>query len=746
MFDTASYLAMCLQLCYSYARNTTRKDDTMRYVPSLLLILVLTACAGTGFNVKLKNTPYVFVGPDFVKEQPFEPNISFADIPLIGSEKGLFYFDGVHDPIVLWSESDVRKIVPVEGGIYLLTSKGIVYSEDLRNFEYRNKGLPTVVLKISTDEGFVTEETIEVIKDFEVDSENPLNIVVCTKSGAYYSVDGGANWSTLPNPSLEAAVKSVAVFSDATGVHVLMGHSLHGLYYRNISRNGRLERLTIGMKAYSEISDIHVVKKNGTVSIVVAYNFDPDLYIFDFAARIWTAKKIFSNDFDMIEGLFVADDTLYWNSMRGIYATEFPAATTISKGSQLKNGVDFLTDAFYKLSGHFPETLCVVKNSKPVISVEALWMQAPLQFDEHKQKAREKRGIYITAETARNPRRLQQLIAFMKSKDLNLVVVDMKDDAGQLRFVPRTEYLKKFRTRANVIDTDWFLKLLKDNGIYVAARMVIFKDSGLYYYNNGELAIKDAKTKGSWRGVRYRDGQVQESFELWVDPYSEKVWEYNTAVANELIALGFDEIQFDYIRFPTDADNLNDAWYSHRVRGMTRSGALESFLRYAREHIDAPISIDIYGMNGWNRSAGITGQEVDMIRRYVDVICPMYYPSHFAESFLNFPPYEERPYRIYYQGTLRNFYLGKRQAIIRPYVQAFKLGYSKYDREYYNETYVSGQLLGVADALNLGYTFWNAGNYYTIVERIDTDPGKVVQKKETKTEPLASTPQQEVKE
>lgn len=734
---------MCLGYATVVPEGYYERIGTMRYIPVYFLLFIVVAC--TGVDVKLKNTTPEFVGPEITEEQPFEPVFSVSDIPLMGSAKGLYYFDGVHEPIALWSESDVRKVIPVEGGIYMLTSKGIVFTSDLHVFEYRNSGLPTVVLKVSTEKGFIKEEIIEVIKDFEVDSENPLNIVACTKSGAYYSINGGKNWSTLANPSLDAAVKSVAVFSDTAGVHVLMGHSLHGLYYKNVSRNGRLEKLTVGMKAYSEISDILIVKKNNAISIVVAYNFNPDLYILDFATRTWTAKKIFSSDFDMIEGLFYTQDTLYWNSMRGMYSTEFPNAVTINKISPLRNGVEFLTEAFHTKAGHFPETVCVIKDGKSVMTAEALWMQVPLQFDEHRQKASEKRGIYITAETARNPRRLQQLIAFMKSKDLNLIVVDMKDDAGQLRFVPRTEYLQKFRTRANIIDTDWFLKLLKDNGIYVAARMVIFKDSGLYYYNNGEVAIKDAKTKGSWRGVRYRDGKVQESPELWVDPYSEKVWEYNTAVANELIALGFDEIQFDYIRFPTDADNLDDAWFSHRERGMTRSGALESFLRYAREHIDAPISIDIYGMNGWNRSAGITGQEVDMIRRYVDVICPMYYPSHFAESFLNFPPFEERPYRIYYQGTLRNFYLGKRQAIIRPYVQAFKLGYSKYDREYYNETYVSGQILGVADALNFGYTFWNAGNYYSIVERIDTDPGKVIIGDETIPEPVASTPTHEIK-
>ncbi len=717
-----------LQILNHYA--TVMRDDSyerignMRYVVMGVVLLTMIAC--TSLDVKIKKTAPVMTGPEFVTDEPYVPEINITTIPLIGSEKGLYYFDGVHTPVALWNESDVRKIIPVQGGIYFLTSKGIVFTTDLKTFEYRNSGLPTVVLKVSTETGFVKEEIIEDLKDLDVDAENPLNIVTCSKSGAYYSTDGGLKWSSIANPSLEAVVKSVAIFSDADMVHVLVGHSLHGLYYKNITRNSRLENLASGLRSYAEISDIHVVKNNGSVSIVSAYNFSPVFYILDFKSRLWTVKKIFPIDFDMIEGMHIIEGKLYWNSMRGVYATSFPACETIDRNSMMKAGVEFFNDSFLKMAGHFPETVCVVRDGKAVINAEALWMQSPLNFNEYKDAAKNRRGIYITAETARNPRRLQELITFMKAKGLNLIVVDMKDDGGQVRFMPQTEYLKKFGTRAGIIDTEWFLKLLKENGIYVAARMVIFKDTGLYYYNNGEYAIKDGKTKGSWRGVRYRDGQVQESFEYWVDPYCEKVWEYNTAIANELIALGFDEIQFDYIRFPTDADNLDDTWYSYREKGMTKSGAIESFLRYAREHINAPISIDIYGMNGWNRAAGITGQDVDMIRRYVDVICPMYYPSHFAESFLNFSPFEERPYRIYYQGTLRNFYLGKRHAIIRPYVQAFKLGYSKYDREYYNETYVSGQILGVADALDLGYTFWNAGNYYTIVEKIDADPGRTL--------------------
>jgi hypothetical protein len=130
--------------------------------------------------------------------------------------------------------------------------------------------------------------------------------------------------------------------------------------------------------------------------------------------------------------------------------------------------------------------------------------------------------------------------------------------------------------------------------------------------------------------------------EYWVDPFSEEVWEYNVAIARELVSRGFDEIQFDYIRFPTDGENLGNARYRWQEAGMDKESALMSFLSYARSHIQAPISIDIYGANGWYRTGARTGQDVELLARYVDVICPMFYPSHFEQGFLAYDPAEER--------------------------------------------------------------------------------------------------------
>jgi hypothetical protein len=237
---------------------------------------------------------------------------------------------------------------------------------------------------------------------------------------------------------------------------------------------------------------------------------------------------------------------------------------------------------------------------------------------------------------------------------------------------------------------------------------VVFKDPELAGKENGKFAVWDAKTAKPWAGY---DAEENLYDERWVDPYSQEVWEYIAQTAEELHERGFDEIQFDYIRFPTDGVNLGNARYRWQENGMDKESAILSFLRHIRARVKAPISIDIYGANGWYRTGARTGQEVELLAPWVDVICPMYYPSHFEQHFLAQNPPELRPWRIYFQGTLRTTRIGRGQVIIRPYAQAFFLNVS-YDRKYYNPDYVRRQIEGVRAAGSGGFTYWNNSGRY----------------------------------
>jgi hypothetical protein len=347
----------------------------------------------------------------------------------------------------------------------------------------------------------------------------------------------------------------------------------------------------------------------------------------------------------------------------------------------------------------------------------------------------------MPANHAMEERLLRPYLKIIEERGLDMVVIDMKDDYGRLRFAPENPELARRGRVFRPVDIDSFLKSMKERGIYTAARIVVFKDPELAKKENGKYAIWDRKTGKPWAGYydtrrpKSQDGAGQKDAnsafeteilpssdpnteilrtyydERWVDPYSEEVWEYISLLAEELHSRGFDEIQFDYIRFPTDGANLADARYRWQENGMDMESAILSFLRHIRFRIRSPISVDIYGANGWYRTGARTGQEVELMAPYVDVICPMYYPSHFEQGFLANSPAELRPYRIYYQGTQRTARIGRGQVIVRPYVQAFYLNVA-YDRKYYNSDYVRLEVEGVRNAGKGGLTYWNNSGRY----------------------------------
>jgi hypothetical protein len=346
--------------------------------------------------------------------------------------------------------------------------------------------------------------------------------------------------------------------------------------------------------------------------------------------------------------------------------------------------------------------------------------------------ASNKEGIYLPVNHAMDPGSLRPYLNLISERNLNMAVIDMKDDYGRLRFTPKNTAISDKGRVFRPLEIDELLKNLKSRGIYTVARIVVFKDPVLAAREGGRFAVWDSRNNKPWAGYYDRrqaagTGKPADSaheteilpsteagFEIlrtyyderWVDSYSEEVWDYIAAIGAELHERGFDEIKFDYIRFPTDGVNLGDASFRWQDPGMDMESAILSFLRHARARIKAPISIDIYGANGWYRTGSRTGQEVELLAPWVDIICPMYYPSHFEQHFLAHAPPEQRPWRIYYHGTQRTARIARGQVIVRPWVQSFRLNVS-YDRTYYGGEYVRLQVQGVREAGRGGLTYWN---------------------------------------
>jgi hypothetical protein len=308
---------------------------------------------------------------------------------------------------------------------------------------------------------------------------------------------------------------------------------------------------------------------------------------------------------------------------------------------------------------------------------------------------------------------------FLKAQGLNSIVLDFKDDDGYLTYDTKLEEpirigaVQKRFAIADIVQT------AHANGLYLIGRIVVFRDKQLYKADSSTYAAWDKAAKGPWRYLKKSvdDLTGEETVfqgEYWVDPYSEHVWDYNIDIARELQDAGVDEIQFDYIRFPSDGDIGGITW-RYRKPGMGKMEALESFLAKAREYLAIPISTDVYGYCGWARISNWVAQNIEMYSRYVDVIQPMFYPSHFPRDFLGTMDYLPRAKYIYEEGTKRSAYIVEGRSVIRPYVQAFRIGAETSFAPPVYSTYLLNEVHGTLEGAGSGFTLWNASNDYYMV-------------------------------
>ncbi len=330
-------------------------------------------------------------------------------------------------------------------------------------------------------------------------------------------------------------------------------------------------------------------------------------------------------------------------------------------------------------------------------------------------------GIYLAAHHATTAK-LPAYLALLKEHGMNSIIVDFKDDFGALRYhsnleVPRAAgAVRPWFNERNLIDT------AHREGIYVIARVVVFQDMHLYRYDGSKYALWDAKQERPWGQFRTQTDEEtgeekQVQIDFWVDPHAEFVWNYNISIARELQDLGVDEIQFDYIRFPSDG-TIGDIRFRHRQPGMSRTDVLEAFLSRARQAISIPIGTDVFGFNAWHRM-GYLGQDIEIFSRYVDVISPMFYPSHFHPDFLPGLQYLDKAKYIYRAGSDRAVRITDGRVVIRPYVQAFLIGKElQYEKPQYTR-YLLNQLDGVAESGASGFSLWNAsGRYYMVTTNL----------------------------
>lgn len=325
------------------------------------------------------------------------------------------------------------------------------------------------------------------------------------------------------------------------------------------------------------------------------------------------------------------------------------------------------------------------------------------------------RGIYVSGSAAGNSNRFNQLIQFVNQTDLNAMVIDFKEDSGKLVYKPTKASSLANAGSNKVKSIPAMLKKLEKAGIYPIARIVVFKDSHL------------AQQKPEWT---FRNGEKvwkNERNEAFINPFVKDVWDYNVAAAIEAAQLGFQEVQFDYVRFPEGFEkkgaNLSyskgDYGKLNISEGQRRVKAVSDFVKYAKEKLKpyhVKVSVDIFGYAATLEEAPGIGQNFTEISKNVDVISSMIYPSHWGPYFgIKKPDLE--PYRLvdaYMKVEKQKLTTLRNPPISRPWIQDFTAVYlGKGNYQPYGKKQVEAQI----DALYANgvkeFLLWNAGCKYT---------------------------------
>ena len=321
------------------------------------------------------------------------------------------------------------------------------------------------------------------------------------------------------------------------------------------------------------------------------------------------------------------------------------------------------------------------------------------------------KGIYVTGPAA-GSERMEQLIDLVSSTELNTMVIDVKNDEGNLTYkmeVPASANLEA--GIRYVKDMPALVERLHQQGIYVIARIVCFKDPVLAAARP-ELALRLPTGKAV----------VDANGLAWVNPYKEEVWDYLCTLAECASRDGFDEIQFDYVRFPIGND-ANAADYGVDMSTYPREAGLTDFFDYASKRLHEKQIIfgaDLFGtIIGSDVDRDRTGQNYLSIAEHTDAICPMIYPSHYANGTFGMNVPDQYPYETIANALqLSKEELGETDSpkgVVRPWLQCFNAIWVD-GHITYGSKEVHDQIQAVYDAGYEEWFLWHASNHYEQVK------------------------------
>ena len=363
--------------------------------------------------------------------------------------------------------------------------------------------------------------------------------------------------------------------------------------------------------------------------------------------------------------------------------------------------------------------------------------QKPLQNPPNEIKA-----IYATAWSAGTPSKIDYLIKLIKETELNAVIIDIKDFSGYIAYDTDLFEVEKYKAEEiKIKKINSLIKKLHDENIYIIARITIFQDPVLANARP-DLAIHSKnKLNTNNQQLTTKTLWLDHKKLAWIDPSAKDAWDYNIAIAKDAANRGFDELNFDYIRFASDG-NLNDMIFPFYDDKIPKHEIIKDFFSYMREKTKgAKISADLFGLATINNDDLGIGQIIEDAYQNFDYVSPMIYPSHYAKGFLGYKNPAQYPYEVIrysMEAALRRLITYNQQLItnnlqpttstgeslvinhqslvktqLRPWLQDFDLGAD------YNAEMIKKQIQAVYDSASSapelinGFMLWDPRNEYT---------------------------------
>ena len=342
------------------------------------------------------------------------------------------------------------------------------------------------------------------------------------------------------------------------------------------------------------------------------------------------------------------------------------------------------------------------------------------------QKSRVKvKGIYITDLTAGAPK-MDKILSQMKDTELNALVIDIKNDNGQIVYQMHNDKQEKFYETTNIIkDLPGLVQRCHEQGLYLIARLVCFRDPAM-----GAVHPEWMNQKAD--GSLFTDNNGM----TWINPYKREYWNYIATVAESCADDGFDEIQLDYVRFCTEK-GMKEVVYPEETE-VNKSQIITEFVQYMSDRMAAKqvfFSTDVFGtIIGSYVDSTAVGQDYAEMAGAVDYMCPMIYPSHYGEGNFGIDYPDTNPYQSIYsalKSSQKELSLAKTgdsfQARVRPWLQGFTASYLQHYIPYGKDEF-RAQIQGVYDSGYDDWLFWNAGSNYDFSYFYTKEEGAVVEK------------------